>query len=481
MPAVTGLLAVCLLFGGSAMTSAAHVGKRASAAKRTPIQIENARHGYRGWSKGLFDYLGSSTAPIQGYASEMSASPGQTLDLHVSVQGTARYRIQIFRLGWYGGVGARLVGCVPGCGGAKHGKAQPMPSPDSKTGEIVAHWPVTDRVRTRSSWVSGYYIAKLILLSGAHHGQANYVAFVLRASSRSSSTILVEASVNTWQAYNGWGGKSLYDFNSGGKAAVKVSFDRPNSTNNSIFMWEYPFARFLERNGYDVAYTTDVDTDRDPAQLLHHRLVIDSGHGEYWSKRIRDAFDAAKASGVNLAFLGADIGDWQIRYEDNQRTIVEYRDASRDPETDPALKTTRFRDLATPRPQCQLLGIQYQGGFRSDFPQPTDYHVNSAAASDPWFAGTHFTASSTLPGLVGYEWDGLKAGCPAQQPIVLFHASGPPNADAVKYVAASGAKIFSSGSLQFVWGLDNWGQSRRYANPHLVGFMKNALADLTKR
>jgi hypothetical protein len=262
---------------------------------------------------------------------------------------------------------------------------------------------------------------------------------------------------------------------------VKVSFDRPSTSSNTVFMWEYPFARFLERNGYDVSYTTDVDTDRDPGQLLHHRLVIDSGHGEYWSKRIRDAFDAAKARGINLALLGADIGDWQIRYEDNDRTIVEYRNASLDPETDPALETVRFRDLATPRPQCELLGIMYQGGFRGDFTQPTDYRVSSAAISDPWFAGTGFTASSTLPGLVGYEWDGLKPGCPAQQPKVLFHATGPPNADAVKYVAPSGAKIFSSGSLQFVWGLDHWGQPKRYADPRLVRFMKNALADLSKR
>src|SRR3989440_12577264 len=119
----------------------------------------------------------------------MSASPGQTLDLHVSVQGTARYRIQIFRLGWYGGVGARLVGCVPGCGGAKHGKGQPMPLPDPKTGEIVAHWPATDRGRTRSSWLSGYYIAKLILLSAGHRGHADYVAFGLTDSSRSASRV----------------------------------------------------------------------------------------------------------------------------------------------------------------------------------------------------------------------------------------------------------------------------------------------------
>jgi hypothetical protein len=478
------VLGLCLLFSGSAgsaMTPSDRAAGRA-ATSRTPIQTENARRGFRGWSAGLFDSAaGTTTAPIQGYASEISASPGQTLQLHVSVQAAAKYRIQVFRLGWYRGTGARLLACVPSCRGGKRGRTQPVPSPNPTTGEIDAHWPVTDRVRTRRNWVSGYYIAKLVVLTGSNSGKSNYVPFVVRAPTGSSSTILVEASVNTWQAYNGWGGKSLYEFNSNGKPAVKVSFNRPSSGNNSPFVWEYPLARFLERSGYDVAYTTDVDTDRDPGQLLHHRLVIDSGHGEYWSKRIRDAFEAAKAKGINLAFLGADIGDWQIRYEDNQRTIVEYRDAQRDPETDPSLKTVRFRDLAAPRPQCQLLGIQYQGGFRSDYPQPTDYRVNAAALGDPWFAGTGFTAGSTLPGLVGYEWDGTLRGCPASSPTVLFHADGPRNADAVKYVASSGAKIFSSGSLQFVWGLDDWGQPRRYTDPHLARFMKNALADIAKR
>ena len=479
---VTLISAGVLLAGlaTAALVTAALGAAEVSSAKRTPIQTENARRGTAGWSSGLFDSSATTaTAAIQGYSSEVSTSPGGVIHLHVSVTPAQRYRIQVFRLGWYRGVGARRLACIPRCGASKRGVTQKIPTPDRTTGEIDAHWPVTDLIRTKRTWVSGYYFAKLIVAGGAKAGKVNFVPFIVTAPA-SRSAILVEASVNTWQAYNGWGGKSLYDFNSPGGAAVKVSFNRPSSGNNSFFNWEYPLARFLERSGYDVSYTTDVDVDRNPGLLLRHRLVIDSGHGEYWTSRIRDAYESAKSRGVNLAFLGADIGDWQIRYENGSRTIVEYRTASRDPNPDPAAKTVRFRDLTPPRPQCTLLGIQYTGGLRTDFPQPTDYGVNRAALNDTWFRGTGFTASSTLPGLIGYEWDGLLPACQAPGTTVFFHASGKRNADAVRYVAPSGATIFSSGSLQFVWGLDDWNEGK-HADPHLQRFMKNAIGALTKR
>ena len=124
--------------------------------------------------------------------------------------------------------------------------------------------------------------------------------------------------VNTWQAYNPWGGKSLYPFNSTGLSpAVRVSFDRPLAfTSQGPFDAEYNLVRFLEHEGYDVSYQTDVDTDLRPESLLDHRLVV-CGHDEYWSKRTRDAFDAARALGTNLAFTGSNAAYWQIRYEDS--------------------------------------------------------------------------------------------------------------------------------------------------------------------
>jgi hypothetical protein len=294
--------------------------------------------------------------------------------------------------------------------------------------------------------------------------------------------------VNTWQAYNAWGGKSLYAFNSTGKVpADHVSFDRPYNPRVTVpIAFEIGLVRFLERNGYDVSYTTDVDTDRNPVELRGHRLVISSGHDEYWSNEMFDAFEAERDKGTNLAFFGGDIADWQIRYEDNRRTIVEYRDPTLDPVTDPTLKTVRFRDLVPPRPECRLMGVAYTGAAAAKDP-PRSYVVNRAALKDRWFRGTHFTATSKLPDSVGYEWMAIQPGCKVRKLTVFFKYQGhdgygaPTSAQVVRYVAPSGARVFSSSSYQFVWGLDNyWGHNVR-PNPRLKRFMKNALAALTSK
>jgi hypothetical protein len=332
-------------------------------------------------------------------------------------------------------------------------------------------------------------LARLVLSRSPGQSEVSYVPLIVRASPSRRATILVQASVNTWQAYNSWGGKSLYDFNSTNHVpANHVSFNRPYKTPSPL-QWEIGLLRFLEREGYDVSYTTDVDTARTPGELRRHRLVISSGHDEYWSKGMRDAFEAARAGGTNLAFLGADIADWQIRYEDHRRTIVEYRDATTDPSSDPARKTVRFRDLVPPRHQCELLGIGFDNGLIRDANDPPrSYRVNPAALKDGWFRGTGFTATSTLPDSVGYEWDGIQPSCAVPPPTVLFRYQGsgydgkPSSAEAVRYVAPSGARVFSSGSLQFVWGLDNYdGHHDVRRDPRLKRFMRNALAGLTLR
>ncbi len=453
--------------------------------RQNPVQRENRLSGSKSWSL-------DQTAPprsVEGFASEVSVLPGQRVHFHVSTAPAARYRIVLYRLGWYRGAGARIFACIPGCASDRHGKARLQPHPDPASGLTRAAWPVTDTFRFPRSAVSGYFLAKLELTSGRDRGKVTYVPLILRASPSRHSTILVPASVNTWQAYNPWGGKSLYAFNSTDHIpANHVSFDRPYDTvGPAPLVREIGLLRFLERNGYDVSYTTDVDTDRKPSELSRHRLVISSGHDEYWSKGMRNAFEAARNRGTNLAFLGADIADWQIRYEDNRRTIVEYRDATRDPDNNPALKTMRFRELVPPRPQCELLGISYEGLRGSNDP-PRSYVVNPAALKDAWFRGTGFTATSTLPDSVGYEWDTIQPGCAVPPLTVLFRYRGPgpdgkpTSAEVVRYVAPSGARVFSSGSLQFIWGLDNYyGHSDAPPNARLQRFMRNALADLTSK
>jgi hypothetical protein len=382
-----------------------------------------------------------------------------------------------------------MFACIPGCNKDRQGKARLQPHPDPISGLTRAAWPVTDKFRFPHRAVSGYFLAKLELTSGRNRGRVTYVPLIVRALPSRHSKILVQAAVNTWQAYNHWGGKSLYAFNStNGVPATHVSFDRPYvTTGPAPLEWEIGLVRFLERRGYDVSYTADVDTDRRPSELKRHRLVISSGHDEYWSKGMRDAFEAARKRGTNLAFLGADMADWQIRYEDDRRTIVEYRDATSDPDKDPALKTVRFRELVPPRPQCELLGISYEG-IRGATDPPRSYRVNPAALKDAWFQGTGFTATSTLPDSVGYEWDSVQPGCAVPPLAVLFRYQGvgsdrkPTSAEVVRYVAPSGARVFSSGSLQFVWGLDNYyGHHDAPPDPRLQRLMRKALADLSSK
>jgi hypothetical protein len=182
--------------------------------------------------------------------------------------------------------------------------------------------------------------------------------------------------------------------------------------------------------------------------------------------------------------MGANNGYWQIRYENDHRTIVAYKSKA-DPVVDRSQTTVQFRDLNPPRYECALLGVQHEDSIeRGDVSH--DFTVGAGAVGDAWFRGTGFTATSTLPGLVGPEWDQVVPPtsawtCKFTSLTTLFHYEGlPGNADAARYVAASGARVFSAGSLQFVWGLDNYRTGAAgSADPRLQQFMRNAIADMT--
>jgi hypothetical protein len=385
------------------------------------------------------------------------------------------------------------VACLPSCSGDDSGRSYDIPAWDVN-GEVDAGWPVSDQLTVPSNWVSGYYLIDFVLTSGPQAGRAAETYVIVRNPSSVQSAILVQVPVDTWQAYNPWGGRSLYNDQSvGGRRATYVSFERPYAwqpqPGGLPLEWEVPLVRFLEREGYDVSYQTDVDTDSNPDSLLQHRLVITAGHGEYWSKLTRDAFDRARDKGVNLAFLGANTGYWQIRYADDHRTIVAYK-SSYDPEPDPALKTTMFRALVPPRNECALLGIQFQASTLSH--PPGDYTVQPGAVGDPWLDGTGFQAGDVVKGIVSVETDTIPGTQSADSSCghkltVFFHLDRGGdqlgNADAVRYTADSGARVFASGSLTFAWGLDDYqpnpAETHGLADPRLQRFMENAFNDLS--
>jgi hypothetical protein len=453
----------------------------------SPVARENEKPGTPGWPS----FGGAPPGAIEGYT-RVSAAPGDSLTFHVSADPAESYRIRVFRIGWYGGVGARLVACLPGCDDS--GAARPEPTPGkTEVGLVHAGWPVAQRLTIPRDWVSGYYLVHYVLTSGANAGSSAASFFILReAPGGPRARMLVQAGASTWQAYNGWGGGSLYEFNSpDARRAAKVSFDRPMTSPGltKALAWDLPLLRFLERHGYDIAYQADVDTARDPATLEGREVVVVAGHNEYWTKGVRDAFERAKSTGTDLAFFGANAAYWQIRYEEDYRTIVGYKNASWDPETDPQLETDLFRSLVPPRYECALMGIQHQGGVL-DWTTFGDYTV--VAPSDPWLGAGGLAPGDVVRGVVSREVDTIPDNQTAEDSCgnkltVLFHREAGGNtlgdADGVRFTAPSGAKVFASGSHQFAWGLEDVPGLRELVpegvvDPRLQRFAEAMLADM---
>src|SRR5437870_5017904 len=433
-----------------------------------PIVIENQLPGSTAWRLAPGLIADDANGQIKGYASDLSVKQNESITLYVTVNPGQTYTIDIFRMGWYAGLGGRLRFHA----GPLNGFQQSACVPDPTTGLIACNWVPGYTLTIPSDWTSGVYLA---LLTNAA-GYQNYVMFVVRDGRR--APFLYQQSVITDQAYNnypddGHAGKSLYTFNSygantvaGDPRAVKVSFDRPYTAHGAgnLPNWELELVWWLERTGYDVTYSTDIDTHANGGALLNRRGFISGGHDEYWSKQMFDAVEAARDAGVNLAFFGADVATAQVRVEASaagvaNRVIVGYKDASIDPVQGPTT-TVQWRQPPVNRPEQTLRGIQANLTFvRSN----TDYVVTN---SSHWvYAGTGFKDGDTVPGLVGYELDRFWPNFPppnalsqtmlSQSPFT--DVDGKPNhANSSIYQAPSGAWVFSSGTMSWSWGLINF-------------------------
>jgi hypothetical protein len=435
--------------------------------------------------------IGNPSAAIDAYAGSQSVAPGESLALYV--RSTQSYRIDVYRIGWYDGAGGALVACLPACDGSTEPpRSQPAKTLDQTTLEYRAPWQQTDTLQVGADWRSGYYQADVI----GTDGKAFPVPFLVRGSSSSQpAPLLVVAPVNTWEAYNEWGGKSLY---SNPQSAKVVSFDRPYRLDDAQLPWrlEYPLARFLEASGLEADYVTDADLDADPMQLTRYHAVVFAGHSEYWTLRMRAGLEYALGHGVDAAVLGGNTLYWQIRYRDGtHRSLVEYRSASDDPDPNAKTKTVRWRDLPLARPECNVLGIEWQGGG-SESGAGNHYDYVVASTKSPWFAGTGLTVGARLKGLVDYEWDAIQNGCPhpPKGMTTLFHHEGrntpqkrgvytstflTQDADAVTFKERSGARVFAAGSNYFAYGLDPAGGDAGHpADKRLIRFAQNMLRDM---
>lgn len=441
------------------------------------IKAENAKPGSVDWQLTNI----AMDHEIEGFASATSVGRGGDISIYVNTAEPS-YTLQVYRMGWYGGTGAREM--MPPV--VRSGTVQLMPAPDPATGLLECQWsdPYVLHIPKSSDptdWASGVYLVKL---TAGVSGKQRFVMFVVRDDERSSD-LLFQMGVNTSEAYNAWGGWSLYTQ----PRAYKVSFNRPYQQGRGaglFFEWEYNMIRFLEREGYDVSYSTDVDTDAHGELLLQHKAFIDVGHDEYWTWQMRDHVEHARDSGLNLGFFGSNTSYWQIRFEPStagaipDRTIVCYKSPTQDPMAASSatsyLTTTAFRYKPVKRPEEAMVGVTYLGWFNG----PNKDMVITDAAS--WiFENTGAQDGTHLPGLVGYECDRITSPHPqgtgrvAHSPWIgvnnkVFYS------DMAYYISRSGSAVVATGTMAWSWGLDDFRRDHQvYTNAIVQQATRNIL------
>lgn len=443
------------LLGSPAVAPAAGVLSPRTPPADNPVVAENERPGTTDWR--IADVAAS--AGIEGYADRASAQQGDTVTLYVSTS-AASFVVKAYRMGYYGGLGGRLVWTSP----SEHGGLQAAASIQPGTNMATAPWRPSLSVHIDASWPPGDYLLKLV----GSGGQQRYVPLTVVDDASTARLVIVNA-VTTWQAFNNWGGYDLYngpDQTPASRSRV-VSFDRPYASAGSgvesgdgsggFLADEFPLVFFAESYGLDVTYLTDVDVDEQGGTLLpKHAAVITLGHDEYWTAAMRSAVTTAEGDGVNLAFLGAGAMYQQIRLQSSplgpDRQIVDYKDAVEDPETgkDNAVVTVPWRDAPVDQPESAVIGEEYACN-------PALAPGVVVDASNWLFDDTGIRNGDTFPNLIGPYYDAVDPAAPAPGDVeVLMHspvtcaAAGSAHADMTYYSAASGAGVFATGTTDWV-------------------------------
>lgn len=423
---------------------------------------------------------------VWGYVDRHSVAPGQAFDLMLSTKpsaATRTVRAEVLRVGHEPTGDRALVWRSP----PVTVRCQEV---SSTAAAIGPGWSPTIPAIPTAGWRSGYYTIDVV-----HEGTGVReldVAYIVVTDPRRSGDILVKLGTNTYEAYNDWGGASLYGSALYGLRGQIVAFDRPTAP--SFVEYDRFFVGWIEalaeRNGWSVAYATNFDLHADPGNMDDYRLVIVPGHDEYWSKEEFDAFERRiYTRGQNTLFLGGNIAYWQVRYVDLNnvpgrpsfgRQMVCYKQLG-DPvrrrvgegEAD-LLVTARFRD-GLRRPETALTGIGTQGWFQPRSDRDPAYPLYVARTDLPFFVGTGLQAGDVVGDVAGYEWDnidpvgdGARLWDPARSRIAELDGArlsvvleGAPRDDegregraqSVYFVSPAGAKVFSAGAIRWAWGL----------------------------
>ncbi|MGW4665037.1 DUF4082 domain-containing protein [Streptosporangium sandarakinum] len=464
--------------------SADRFAAQADCPPTSEICLENSLPGnpYSEWN-----VPGAGSSNIQGYPVQMSVNKGETAQFKVATPATA-YRMDIYRVGYYGGMGARKITTIRPS--VPLPQTQPACLNDAATGLIdCGNWSVSASWAVPGDAVSGVYLANMVREDGV--SGVSQLIFVVRDDS-GGSDLLVQTADATWQAYNTYGGNSLYVGSPAGRA-FKVSYNRPVITRAKwpetyFFDSEYPMVRWLEANGYDVSYTSSIDTASRGAELLEHKVFFAMGHAEYWSNEMRDNVQNARDAGINLAFFTGNDVFWKTRWENGIdssgapfRTLVCYKETLANAKIDPSPQWTgTWRDprFSPPsnggRPENAVTGTLYRvnGNVSDSIVVPAEYgpmrlwRNTSIATLQPG-------EQAVFPaGTLGYEWNETPEDAfTPQGPVKLSETTlanptkilldfggtyGPGVAThhLTLYKVTSGALVFGAGTIQWSWGLD---------------------------
>jgi hypothetical protein len=458
-----------------------------AASAPNPIVAENSCPGTTTWR---LDHLVVSPNNISAFPVPATVDQGQPIQFYVRTTAPT-YTFSIYRIGWYQGTGGRLMYTSP----VMRGIQQPNPTTDSVTHMVsCTNWHDPATVQIPPTWVSGVYIVKFV----SSQSEKSYAIFVVRDDA-SRASILMSISLMTYQAYNEWGEYSLYFGPQAGLGnsdrAYAVSFDRPYDAYSGLGNFPvsaYSLVRWSEHEGFDMSYSSDVDTDLRGSTLVNHRLVIFADHDEYWSTQMRQNSTTARDHGTSLAFFAANNVYWHIRLSASpfgpDRIITCYKSANIDPmaASEPLQATVEWRNLAGGEPENALTGAMYQAIVRGIYPLV----LSEGAAL--LLQGTGLHPGSQLPGLVGGEFDNIwHNGSEPQNMTVLASsfvhcdlAACPPDgigvSQAVVYTAPSGARVFDAGTFYWSWGLDDaigapYVSPRNYANASFQRFTYNLI------
>lgn len=399
---------------------------------------------------------------IAAYPSRLSYLPGERLDLHCSCADST-FAVEIYR------VGARSERVLKD--ERVQGTQHPVPDDVVPNG---ARWPVAWSFEIPGDWRSGFYEVQV---RGERSSETAEAFFVVRSPQPGAhSRIVLALATNTYNAYNNWGGSSLY------LGEHRVSFQRPLSRgfvrrpddpldrivppgrvdpdNHRLqaelsragyswwsvaagwHNWERRFVRWAEREGYSLDLVTNSDLEHYPDCLDGYQLMLSVGHDEYWSWPMRDTFDAFVADGGNAAFFSGNALFWQVRLEERGDAMVAYKyDAH---ELDPVVGTDQERlmtgiwsDRLIGRPETESIGVSFT---RAGYARIGHSLVNGSGAYTVW-RPDHWTLAGTGLGygdllgarhaIVSFEADGCELETRDGIPVPTGRDGAPPELEVV--------------------------------------------------